>query len=200
LLKIPQKDHLFLEGTGDVQLFKFLGSTYTANFSLVAFAEPPKMQTACAPEKRLRRNSLQTLCTVYSSMNTKLVGEMEKITVFGISLKELQFGGFSTPPKMETTCVLQKSRKDNSLKALFAVYRSTIAKLAGEMEKFTGFGIFFGSILIGHLERKLPWMYILHVCKNCCPGSGCLDFFIWLFYIYCVHLIRFVWVGVPLLC
>ena len=97
MLKIPQKDHLFLEGTGDVQLFKFLGSTYTANFSLVAFAEPPKMQTACAPEKRLRRNSLQTLCTVYSSMNTKLVGEMEKITVFGISLKELQFGGFSTP-------------------------------------------------------------------------------------------------------
>ena len=167
MLKIPQKDHLFLEGTGDVQLFKFLGSTYTANFSLVAFAEPPKMQTACAPEKRLRRNSLQTLCTVYSSMNTKLVGEMEKITVFGISLKELQFGGFSTPPKMETTCVPEKSRKDNSLKALFAVYRSTIAKLAGEMEKITGFGIFFGSILIGHLERELPSTYIPHVCKKC---------------------------------
>ena len=193
MLKIPQKDHLFLEGTGDVQLFKFLGSTYTANFSLVAFAEPPKMQTACAPEKRLRRNSLQTLCTVYSSMNTKLVGEMEKITVFGISLKELQFGGFSTPPKMETTCMPEKSCKDNSLKALFAVYRSTIAKLAGEMEKITGFGIFFGSILIGHLERELPSTYIPHICKNYFLVLG-----VWIF-LFCFF-IRFVWVGVPLLC
>ena len=92
----------------------------------------------------------------------------------------------------------EKSHKNNSLKALFAVYRSTIAKLAGEMEKITGFGIFFGSILIGHLERKLPSTYTRM--QKLLPGSGCLDFFIWLFYIYRVHLIRFVWVGVPLLC
>jgi hypothetical protein len=200
LLKIPQKDHLFLEGTGDVQLFKLLGSTYTANFSLVAFAEPPKMQTACAPEKRLRHNSLQTLCTVYSSMNTKLVGEMEKITVFGISLKELQFGGFSTPPKMETTCVPEKCRRHNSLKALFAVYRYVIAKLAGEMEKITGFGIFFGSILIGHLERELPSTHIPHVCKKCFLVLG-VWIFLFGFFVYIAFIIlRFVWVGVPLLC
>ena len=169
--KIPQKDHLFLEGTGDVQLFKFLGSTYTANFSLVAFAEPPKMQTACAPEKCLRRNSLQTLCTVYSSINTKLVCEMEKITVFGISLKELQFGGFSTPPKMETTCVPEKSRKDNSLKALFAVYRSTIAKLAGEMEKITVIGISLKELQFGGFSTP-PKLETTCVSEKSCKDNS----------------------------
>ena len=133
-------------------------------------------------------------------MNTKLVGEMEKITVFGISLKELQFGGFSTPPKMETTCVPEKSRKDNSLKALFAVYRSTIAKLAGEMEKITGFGIFFGSIFDWSLGARAPIDVHPTRMQKMLPGSGGLDFFIWLFCIYPIHLIRFVWVGVPLLC
>ena len=108
-------------------------------------------------------------------MTAKLAGEMEKITVIGISLKELQFGGFSTPPKMETTCVPEKCRRHNSLKALFAVYTSTIATLAGEMEKITGFGIFFGIILIGlthfnwrapidvhpaHMQKLLPWFWV----------------------------------------
>ena len=42
------------------------------------------------------------------------------------------------------------------------------------MEKITGFEIFFGSILIGHLERELPSTYIPHVCKKCflVLGSG----------------------------
>ena len=38
------------------------------------------------------------LILISTVQKKKLVGEMEKITVFGISLKELQFGGFSTPP------------------------------------------------------------------------------------------------------
>ena len=79
------------------------------------FSTPSKMETTCTPEKYCRHNSLKELFAVYSnrSMIAKLAGEMEKITAFGISLKELQFVGFSTPPKMETTCIPEKCRRHN---------------------------------------------------------------------------------------